>query len=112
MHDELIENEVTILWDGKSGKEYEFWIYEIGYPMASVPCNYCFAKETEPHKWSPIYFGETGDISERFDYHQKIDRILQHGATHIHAHISGEDREVRRVEEADLVAKWKPPCND
>ena len=110
MHDEL--DGLTTLWDGKSGQEYEYWVYEIWHPMASVPSNYCFAKEVEQHKWSPIYFGETDDISEHLDHHQKIDHILQHGATHILAHTSSEDVEVRHAEEADLVAKWKPPCND
>lgn len=58
-------DDLTILWDGESGKEYKYWIFKIGHPFKKVPGNYCFAKEPEPHHWTPIYFGETGDLSER-----------------------------------------------
>lgn len=103
---------LTILWDGKSGKEYKYWIFEIGHPLKQVPGNYCFAKETEPSKWRPIYFGETKDLSERFDNHHKITCIRREGATHIHAHESSADKETRLTEEADLVERWHPECND
>lgn len=102
----------TILWDGKSGKEYKYWIFEIGHPLKQVPGNYCFAKETEPSKWRPIYFGETGDLSERFDNHHKMPCIRQEGATHIHTHESSADKETRLAEESDLVERWHPKCND
>ena len=105
-------DQLTILWDGKSGREYRYWIYDIGHSMKQVPGNYCFAEETLPHTWKPIYFGETSDLSECFDYHHKMDCIRQNGATHIHTHISSEDKEVRCLEETDLINKWKALCND
>jgi len=30
-------DQLTILWDGKSGREYRYWIYEIGHSMKQVP---------------------------------------------------------------------------
>jgi len=72
--------------------------------------NYCFAKETSRGRWKPIYFGETRDLSERFDNHHKMDCIKKEGATGLHAHIN-EDEDDRLAEEADLVDKWNPPCN-
>jgi hypothetical protein len=105
-------DELTILWDGKSGKEYKYWIYEIGHPMKAVPGNYCFAKETNPNTWTPIYFGETEDLSERFDHHHKIDCLRRNGSTHIHTHTSSAGKEVRCEEETDLINRWTPPCNN
>ena len=105
-------DDLTILWDGEPGKEYRYWIYKIGHSMKQVPGNYCFAKEIEPHQWTPIYFGETEDISERFEYHHKMDCILRKGATHIHTHTSSPDKEIRCAEETDLINRWHPPCND
>jgi len=95
--------ERTIMWEGASGTEYKYWTYDIGYNnFDPVPANYTFAKETKPKTHSPIYIGETEDISERFDYHHKIDCIKRNGATHIHAHKSSDNKNVRVAEEQDL----------
>jgi len=102
----------TIDWDGKSGKTYKYWIYEIGYTFAQEPGNYIFAKETKPHTWSPIYIGQTDDLSERFDYHHKMPCIRRNKATHIHAHKSSTSEAVRQAEETDLIQRWHPVCND
>jgi hypothetical protein len=102
----------TIQWEGTSGTTYKYYIYDLNEAHDAVPANYVFAKETKPNTYAPIYIGETGDISERFDNHHKIDCIRRHGATHIHTHKSSVDKKVRCVEEADLIAKWHPPCND
>ena len=105
--------ERTIDWEGISGKKYKYWIYDIGYDKFDpVPANYIFTKEPKPRTHEPIYIGETEDISERFDYHHKIDCIRRNGATHIHAHKSNSDKEIRCLEESDLINKWKPICND
>ena len=105
--------ERTIIWEGASGNKYKYWIYPIGYDhFDPVPANYIFAKEAPPKTHSEIYIGETEDISERFDYHHKIDCIKRNGATHIHAHKRSNDKETRRKEESDLIRKWKPICND
>lgn len=105
--------ERTITWEGTPGKKYKYWIHDIDYDkFDTVPANYIFTKETETGTHKPIYIGETEDISERFDYHHKIDCIRRNGATHIHAHKSSNDKETRCLEESDLIDKWKPICND
>ena len=101
-----------IYWEGKSGKKYGYWINAIGTPMKAVPGNYIFASETEPHKHRPIYIGQTGDLSERFDNHHKMPCIRQNGATHIHTHESSADEAIRKAEEADLIDRLHPVCND
>ncbi|MFC2035105.1 hypothetical protein ACFLUJ_03165 [Chloroflexota bacterium] len=101
----------TIQWVGKSGIKYTYYILELSTAHNAVPANYIFAKETKPNTWSPVYIGETGDISERFDSHHKIDCIRLNGATHIHTHKSSDDRTIRQKEESDLITGYSPTCN-
>lgn len=101
----------TILWEGKSGKKYKYWIYPIGQEFNAVPGNYIFAKQPKPNEWTPIYIGETSDLSERFDNHHAMACIKRNGATHIHVHRNDGGEKARRAEEADLISKWDPPCN-
>lgn len=102
----------TIDWEGKSGSTYRYWIYPIGAPLKAEPGNYVFARETTPNWFHPIYIGETGDLSERFDNHHKMPCIRQNRATEICAHTSSSNRDIRLAEERDLLAKWNPACND
>jgi len=101
-----------IFWEGASGEKYKYWIYPIWTTFSAIPANYIFAKETKPQIHYPIYIGETGDISGRFDNHHKIDCIKRNGATHIHTHKSDGDKETRCEEESDLIQKLAPICND
>ena len=101
----------SIEWEGKSSTKHTYWIYPIGQEFSAVPGNYIFAKETEPNTWAPIYIGETSDLSERFDNHHAMACIKRNGATHIHVHRNNGGEKARKAEEADLIAKWNPPCN-
>ena len=101
----------TIRWQGASGNSYRYWIYPIGHSLKTEGGNYIFARETESGRYTPIYIGETGDLSDRFDNHHKAECIGNEGATHIHARLNSKHQD-RLDEEADLVAKWQPPCND
>lgn len=101
----------TINWPGQSGRWFEYEIFPISTKFKAVPGNYIYARETSPGQWTPVYIGETSDLSERFDHHHKTGCIQRNGATHIHVHASSTDARVRRAEEADLIGKWGPPCN-
>jgi len=101
-----------IKWPGQSGKEYEYSIHPIETSFPKKPGNYVFAKKTEANKWSPCYIGQTKNLDERLDDHEKEECAIRNGATHIHAHLSSEDERVRKAEEADLIRRWQPPCND
>ena len=103
--------EKTIMWPGASGKEYNYWIYPIGTTFKESPGNYIFAKETSSDRYSPIYIGETENLEERLANHEKMSCVKRHGGTHIHAHTSSSEVNVRRAEESDLLGKWDPPCN-
>ena len=103
-------DEATIYWTGQSGKKYQHWIYDLNISFKPGAGIYIFAKETKPHSWSPVYIGQTSDLSERFDNHHAMKCALRNGATHIHAH--SNDNENRRLEEEmDLIEHWSPTCN-
>lgn len=104
--------EQTVNWVGQSGTEYTYWIYEFGTTFSKVPANYIFAKETSLETLLAIYIGETNDISERFDNHHKMPCIRRNGATRICVHKGSEDKDTRCKEEADLIANYRPVCND
>lgn len=107
----MAEERRTIEWEGASGKKYKYLIYPLGTKFMPVGGNYIFAKETTPHTWSPVYIGETGDLSTRFDAHHKAACIAKNGATAIHVHRNDSHAD-RLAEEADLLAKWNTSCND
>jgi len=101
----------TIYWEGQSGEKYKFWIYVMGTTFNDKEgANYIFAKETTKGSYKPIYIGETGDLSERFDNHHKMPCIRRNGATHIHVHLNTSQTN-RSAEETDLIQKWNPICN-
>jgi len=105
-------NTLTIRWPGLSGKVYEYEIHIIGTSFKNEPGNYIFAKETTTGKWTPCYIGQTEDLNQRLGDHEKEACARRQGATHIHVHITQGGQSVRRAEEADLIRKWKPPCNE
>ena len=102
----------TIQWAGKSGKTYLYYIYEIGHGLKAEAGNYLFAKETNPGYWKPVYIGQTGDLDQRLENHEKEDCALENGATHIHAHLNHAGEAARKAEEKDLILQWQPICND
>ena len=101
----------TIMWPGKSGKEYKYWIYPIGASFKDAPGNYIFAKESKPGHWLPVYIGQTNSLSTRLANHEKESCAKRNGATHIHAHLNEREAD-RLAEEKDLILRWKPPCNE
>ena len=98
-------------WTGQSGVNYTYFIYPNNDKFQSKPGNYIFAYQSSPGLWTAVYIGETSDMSERFNSHHKSGCIQLHGATHIHAHLSADNVNIRRHEENDLIANYFPPCN-
>jgi hypothetical protein len=101
----------TIKWVGKSGREYLYWIYKLGATFDAVPGNYIFAKSVPDNKLRAIYIGQTSNLSERFDNHERMPCIRRNGADYICAHKSNESEKGRCAEESDLIANYDPCCN-
>lgn len=102
----------AINWLGQSGTKCQHWIYPIGASFKNKPGNYVFAKETSAGYWSPVYIGQTDDLGGRLANHEKEQIAKRHGATHIHAHVNEDGERARLAEERDLIARWKPSCNE
>lgn len=62
--------------------------------------------------WSPCYIGQTENLGDRLENHEKEACAKRNGATHIHVHGNGSGEKARKAEEKDLILKWQPPCND
>ena len=100
----------SIRWPGKSGKQYTYWTHPIGTAFQDEPGNYLYAKDT-PSGWVPVYIGETSSLRDRLANHEKEPCAKKNGATSAHAHTEHGGEAIRRLEEEDLVDKWKPVCN-
>jgi hypothetical protein len=99
-------------WRGASGRRYNYWVYPINTTFKDEPGNYIYARPNPMGGWQAVYIGQTSSLSQRLASHEKEQAaILRGGATHIHAHLSPDDR-ARRIEEADLVRHLLPPFNE
>ena len=105
-------NEQKIEYKGQSGRMYEYLIYPIGTSFKDIPGNYIFAKETSPTKWWPVYIGQTSSLQNRLADHEKEACAKRNGATHVHVHASSSSEAERKAEESDLIANYKPACNE
>jgi len=100
-----------IRWSGESGRNYGYWIHPIDVRFRKIAGNTIFAKQTEKGEWMPLYIGQTRNFDEGLADAEKTACAKRNGATHGHVHFSSPDKPVREAEVADLVAKWRPPCN-
>jgi hypothetical protein len=102
---------LKIYWKDKSGTRHRFWIYPRGTKF-NEPCPgiYIYARETSPHKWIPIYIGQTENVNVRLTNPEQHECVDQNGGTHVHVSIITNEKS-RRAIEKDLIQQWKPVCN-
>jgi hypothetical protein len=98
---------------GKSGKTYEFHVYEWGTDFKAVGAVYAITKRTVKdgkglHTF--IYFGHTGDLSERFDDHHKASCFTKNGVNCICVLLESSEK-TRLAIESDLIDGHDTPCN-
>src|SRR4051812_18885693 len=90
---------------GKSGNQYSFELYSLQTDFNPLGAVYIFLSGS-----APVYVGETGDLSERFDGHHKAEEIRRHSADRIGVLV--ESNPQRRLQiEADILAAYQWPCN-
>jgi hypothetical protein len=92
---------------GRSGNKYAFQVYSLDTTFKSLPGVYIFLSSSNHN---PVYVGETGDLSCRFDDHHKAGPIRQHGADRIGVLLE-QDAERRLAIERDLLSNYNWPCN-
>ena len=113
------ENEMNELgkctWQGASGREYVYTRYRADTPWPTVSANYICAKAVKISLYDNFeakYIGETGNLADRMRDHEKWPCCDRNGVNEIHINTDAKFPEERRRQEADLVARYDPPCNN
>ena len=105
----------SVKFNGASGKDYSFVLHEIDALLPATPALYVAMKliSNNPDQWKAIYFGEAGDLRQRFQSHEKLPCMRLNGATHIGScfNLNMSFEESRKDAETDLLARTSTPCN-
>ena len=100
---------------GSSGTGYSYLLYDLVDDFPERVGNYIFVRRNPLNGlWHALYAGETGNFDERLTSTsdpRHLCAIEDHNATHILINANGKRRRGRLEEEADIKAKYSPPCN-
>jgi hypothetical protein len=109
----MSEEEFDIHWEGRSGREYGYWILPLAdrNRLIQAPGNFILAKKTKSGIWDPVFIGEARDLGSNFLDPDTLECALKANASHIHVHTSGDEQEERLQEVKDLCRLWAPDCN-
>jgi hypothetical protein len=102
----------TCTWAGRSGREYHYQVYPLSAIFKPLPGIYIYAEQLADGTWIPVYIAATRDLHQRLEGHVTAQAALADGATHIHAHYCTAGQSARCAEERDLLARWRPVCNE
>ncbi len=104
-----------VTFEGVYGEQYLFQIYTLDTTFKPLGAVYAILdRHPNPqgggYLATPIYFGQTGDLSARFEDHHRQLCFARNGANCIGIHLDGDETS-RRAKETDLIRRWKPTCN-
>ncbi len=106
---------VTAALTGVSGTKYSFDVYPGGQNLPAIAgVYYVSVRKQNPsggYSHNQVYIGESKNVADRLDGHEKGDCFASHGANCVSVHVES-DNQSRLNKEADLIANYKPPCND
>jgi hypothetical protein len=101
----VMQQRNTVTAQGRSGRTYTFNEYPVGTEFKPIGGVYMFLKDRDP-----IYVGQTGDLSERFEDHHKAASIRRRGANRVC--VLAERSEAQRLAiEGDILANYNWPAN-
>ena len=100
---------------GKSGRKYDFEVYEINLSWDIVPAVYIVTRRSNNskggYKHTAIYIGQTDNLQERFENHHKQDCFDRYNANCLCIYeVSVEN--TRLAIEDDLLSAHRTECND
>ena len=105
----------TLTLLGSSFTRYKFETYPFDTKFSPVAAVYAITLryEKEPGKISQriVYIGETDDMSNCLENHDRRECILSFKANAVSLYLD-PDTTSRRKKVRDLVDKYKPKCND
>jgi hypothetical protein len=97
---------------GASGIEYFYTPYLLSEARWHPdPANYAFGYVDETGAWHILYVGETANLLSRMTGHSRWDAAQRLGCTHVLVNLNPGGLRVRRVEERDLIARYRPVLN-
>jgi hypothetical protein len=97
---------------GASGIEYFYTPYLFSDARwHSDPANYAFGFLDEAGVWQIVYVGETANLLSRMRLHGQWPAAQRLGCTQVLVNLNAGGLRVRRVQERDLIARYKPVLN-
>ena len=98
---------------GAAGKRYPYRISPLDgrHFLPRLRGNYILARR-DGEQWTAIYISQAENLHDRFQDHHKWTCAIKNGATDIHTHVAGLQKEERKAEEDDLLLAHQPPCNE
>lgn len=95
----------TVFWS-----MYAFTVHGPYDDFPSKSGVYVFDKGSSADK-KAYYVGESGDLADRLDNHEKWPAAARLGATHIHIRLVPEGEAARKGMEKELIDEYDPPLN-
>jgi len=97
---------------GASGIEYFYTPYLFAQSgFHPDPANYAFGHVDECGAWQLAYIGETANLLSRMRTHAQWQAAQRLGCTHVLVNLNPAGMKVRRVQERDLVTRYRPVLN-
>lgn len=102
----------SMILTGASGAEYFYTLYPFSRTRWHTdPANYAFVYQDDAEEWRVAYIGETESLFHRMRAHGRWSAAEKLGCAHVLVKLTAGGVNERRVEERDLIAKYKPPLN-
>ena len=105
----------SLTFQGISGNAYEFVAYPWDADFETISAVYVITKFVvqpgESPYYTPIYVGQTDNLSNHFDSHPKTECIARYGANCV-CILPIEDNQYRSQVESQIKANYKLVCND
>jgi len=97
----------TVSWDDIKFTVYD---YSIAVNWHEIGAVYIFVWRNSSITWDALYVGQTENLRERLDGHEKLDAAIRLGLNQIH--VCPEDSQrVRLAMESRLIERYRPPLN-
>ena len=100
---------------GGSGKTYRFKVFALGTKFRKLSGVYVITNRSQNpvgrYRHVTLYVGHTEDFSQPFEKHHKAKDFRRHGANCICLQADNSE-DSRAATERDLIAAFRPVCND
>jgi hypothetical protein len=103
----------TVAFTGFTKKQYVFDVWNENQEFRNTGAVYAVSRRYQngaTYSHDVAYFGQTGDLSSRFEDHHKLDCFHRH-QTNCICTLVEDDEDLRLAIETDLVRHYKPACN-